>query len=171
MKYRSYHLLLAGIFSLLTTGAMAEKTDVYKRQTLEGATLVSDIISFEPGNTSSVQVNLPKFTKTSGNVGIKILEINGKDLSLIHILRWHFAVASLALLLTIGGFWMNSIRDNINEEFIKVIAQQNQMHVLPDLSLIHICTRTSMLSHVKKRHRLLFSKDRNTLNKMLMNKH
>ena len=26
MKYRSYHLLLAGIFSLLTTGAMAEKT-------------------------------------------------------------------------------------------------------------------------------------------------
>jgi hypothetical protein len=47
--------------------------------TLEGATLVSDIISFEPGNTSSVQVNIPKFTKTSGNVGIKILEINGKD--------------------------------------------------------------------------------------------
>ena len=47
-------------------------------------------------------------------------------------LRWHFAVASLALLLTIGGFWMNSIRDNINDEFIKVIAQQNQMHVLPD---------------------------------------
>ena len=46
-------------------------------------------------------------------------------------LRWHFAVASLALLLTIGGFWMNSIRDNINDEFIKVIAQQNQMHVLP----------------------------------------
>lgn len=27
---------------------------------------------------------------------------------------------------------MNSIRDNINDEFIKVIAQQNQMHVLPD---------------------------------------
>ena len=47
-------------------------------------------------------------------------------------LRWHFAVASLALLLTIGGFWMNSIRDNINDEFIKVIAQQNQMHVLTD---------------------------------------
>lgn len=49
--------------------------------TLEGATLVSDIISFEPGNTSSVQVNIPKFTKTSGNVGIKILEINGKTVS------------------------------------------------------------------------------------------
>lgn len=43
-----------------------------------------------------------------------------------------FAVASLALLLTIGGFWMNSVRDNINDEFIMVIAQQNQMHVLPD---------------------------------------
>ena len=49
--------------------------------TLEGATLVSDIISFEPGNTSSVQVNIPKFTKTSGNVGIKILEINGGSLA------------------------------------------------------------------------------------------
>ena len=47
-------------------------------------------------------------------------------------LRWYFAVASLALLLTIGGFWMNSVRDNINDEFIMVIAQQNQMHVLPD---------------------------------------
>ena len=47
--------------------------------TLQGATLASDIISFEPGNTSSVQVNIPKFTQTSGNVGIKILEINGKD--------------------------------------------------------------------------------------------
>ena len=39
-------------------------------------------------------------------------------------LRWYFAVASLALLLTIGGFWMNSVRDNINDEFIMVIAQQ-----------------------------------------------
>ena len=36
-------------------------------------------------------------------------------------LRWYFAVA-----------WMNSVRDNINDEFIMVIAQQNQMHVLPD---------------------------------------
>lgn len=27
---------------------------------------------------------------------------------------------------------MNSVRDNINDEFIMVIAQQNQMHVLPD---------------------------------------
>ena len=41
-------------------------------------------------------------------------------------------ICEKALLLTIGGFWMNSIRDNINDEFIKVIAQQNQMHVLPD---------------------------------------
>ena len=61
-------------------------------------------------------------------------------------LRWYFAVASLALLLTIGGFWMNSVRDNINDEFIMVIAQQNQMHVLPDLSLIHIYSPTCSLS-------------------------
>lgn len=30
--------------------------------------------------------------------------------------------------------------------------------------------KTSMLNHVKKKHRQLFSKDRNTLNRMLLNK-
>ncbi len=59
-------------------------------------------------------------------------------------LRWYFAVASLALLLTIGGFWMNSVRDNINDEFIMVIAQQNQMHVLPDSTKVWMESGSSL---------------------------
>lgn len=47
--------------------------------TLQGATLASNVVSFEPGKVSTVQVNVPKFTKTSGNVGIKITGIEGKD--------------------------------------------------------------------------------------------
>lgn len=46
--------------------------------------------------------------------------------------KCYLAVASLGLLLTIGGFWINSIRDNVNDELIKVIAQRNQIYVLPD---------------------------------------
>lgn len=47
-------------------------------------------------------------------------------------LRWYFAAASLALLLTIGGFWLKSNGDKIADEFIKITAQQSQMYTLPD---------------------------------------
>lgn len=47
-------------------------------------------------------------------------------------LRWYFAAASLALLLTIGGFWFKSNGDKIADEFIKITAQQSQMYTLPD---------------------------------------
>lgn len=47
-------------------------------------------------------------------------------------LRWYFAVASLALLLTIGGFWLKLNGDKIADEFIKITAQQSQMYTLPD---------------------------------------
>ena len=36
--------------------------------------------------------------------------------------------------------------------------------------IIVSCTKTSMLNHVKKKHKQLFSKDRNTLNRMLLNR-
>ena len=47
-------------------------------------------------------------------------------------LRWYFAAASLALLLTIGGFWLKLNGDKIADEFIKITAQQSQMYTLPD---------------------------------------
>ena len=47
-------------------------------------------------------------------------------------LRWYFAAASLALLLTIGGFWFKLNGDKIADEFIKITAQQSQMYTLPD---------------------------------------
>lgn len=46
--------------------------------------------------------------------------------------RWYFAAASLALLLTIGGFWLSSKGDKIKDELVKVTAQQSRMYVLPD---------------------------------------
>lgn len=47
-------------------------------------------------------------------------------------LRWYFAAASLALLLTIGGFWLKLNGDKIADEFIKITTQQSQMYTLPD---------------------------------------
>ena len=63
---------------------------------------------------------------------VKARCIDRKKDKVLSELRWYFAVASLALLLTIGGLWVNSVRNNIEDEFIKVIAQQNQMYILPD---------------------------------------
>lgn len=45
---------------------------------------------------------------------------------------WYFVAASIALLFTIGGFWLNSRGDQIKDELIKVTAQQSRMYVLPD---------------------------------------
>ena len=59
-------------------------------------------------------------------------------------LRWYFAVASLALLLTIGGFWMNSVRDNINDEFIMVIAHHTQLHGFPDSTKVGLESGSSI---------------------------
>ena len=50
--------------------------------------------------------------------------------------RWYFAAASIALLLTIGGFWLTFKGDKIANELIKITAQQNQMYTLPDSSKV-----------------------------------
>ena len=42
--------------------------------------------------------------------------------------RWYFAAASIAFLLTIGGFWLTFKGDKIANELIKITAQQNQMY-------------------------------------------
>jgi len=47
--------------------------------------------------------------------------------------RWYFAAASIALLLTIGGFWL-ILGDNKAEmnELVRIEAQQSMMYILPD---------------------------------------
>lgn len=47
--------------------------------TLKGATLESENITFAPGSNPHVTVNIPKFTQSVGNVGVKIVDIVGKD--------------------------------------------------------------------------------------------
>ena len=51
-------------------------------------------------------------------------------------LRWYFAAASLALLLTIGAFWMNSKEKNLQDEYVKIVAVENGLHILPDSSKV-----------------------------------
>lgn len=52
----------------------------------------------------------------------------------VHVgLAWYFAAASVAILLTIGGLWMNSTSDKLQiDELVKVIATQSRTYVLPD---------------------------------------
>ncbi len=51
-------------------------------------------------------------------------------------LRWYFAAASLALLLTIGGLWMNSTEESIPDKYVKIVAEQNGLYILPDSSKV-----------------------------------
>lgn len=44
--------------------------------------------------------------------------------------------ASLALFLTIGGYWLSSKGDKIKEDFVKITAQESGMHLLPDNSKV-----------------------------------
>jgi transmembrane sensor len=69
-------------------------------------------------------------------------------------LRWYFAAASLALLLTIGGFWLKLNGDKITDEFIKITAQQSQMYTLPD------STKVWMEPGSAIRYAKTFNKDR-----------
>lgn len=69
-------------------------------------------------------------------------------------LRWYFAAASLALLLTIGGFWLKLNGDKIADEFIKITAQQSQMYTLPD------STKVWMEPGSAIRYAKTFNKDR-----------
>lgn len=47
-------------------------------------------------------------------------------------LRWYLMVASIALLLIIGGFWLNFKERIESDEFITVIAERSRMHILQD---------------------------------------
>lgn len=69
-------------------------------------------------------------------------------------LRWYFTAASLALLLTIGGFWLKLNGDKIADEFIKITAQQSQMYTLPD------STKVWMEPGSAIRYAKTFNKDR-----------
>lgn len=51
-------------------------------------------------------------------------------------LRWYLVAASLALLLTIGGLWMNTEEKGMQNEYVKIVANQNELYILPDSSKV-----------------------------------
>ena len=67
----------------------------------------------------------------------------GKSDTLVHIELWHSLAAAVVILLVIGGLLFLSGNDDMGvEKTIKIIAEKNQLYVLPDLSLIHISEPT-----------------------------
>lgn len=58
---------------------------------------------------------------------------DGKSKALVHIELWHPLVAAVAILLIIGGLLFLSVQDETGvEKNIKIIAEKNQLYVLPD---------------------------------------
>ena len=51
-------------------------------------------------------------------------------------LRWYLVAASLALLLIIGGLWMNTEEKGMQNEYVKIVAVQNELYILPDSSKV-----------------------------------
>lgn len=45
---------------------------------------------------------------------------------------WYSIAASFVLLVTIGSLWISSEEDTIKEEYIRIVAQESKMHILPD---------------------------------------
>ena len=45
---------------------------------------------------------------------------------------WYSIAASFVLLVTIGSLWISSEEDIIKEEYIRIVAQESKMHILPD---------------------------------------
>ena len=106
---------------------------------VEKKSLIREFADLEP-----VDIEIRKQWNESGNslVNVEIKEqiwkkvknrCEYKERNQVPVeLRWYFAAASLALLLTIGGFWLKLNGDKIADEFIKITAQQSQMYTLPD---------------------------------------
>lgn len=67
---------------------------------------------------------------------------------------WFFAAASFAILITIGGIWLNTREDKTNNELIKIIAQESKMYVLPDSTKVWMEAGSSI------KYAKTFNKDR-----------
>lgn len=57
----------------------------------------------------------------------------GRSKTLVHIELWHSLAAAVAILLVIGGLLFLSGNDKMGvEKYVKIIAENNQLYVLPD---------------------------------------
>lgn len=80
---------------------------------------------------------------------------NGKNTGKVHIKLWHSVAASIAVLLTVGTIWFTLITgDEDTEKYMEVIANQNQMYLLPDSSKVWMEPGSSI------RYAKAFKKDR-----------
>lgn len=80
---------------------------------------------------------------------------NGKNIGKVHIELWHSVAASIAVLLTVGTIWFTLITgDEDTEKYMEVIANQNQMYLLPDSSKVWMEPGSSI------RYAKAFKKDR-----------
>lgn len=57
---------------------------------------------------------------------------------------WYFAVASIALLIAIGGFWLNSKGEPTPDEFIRITARQSRTYTLPDSTKVWMETGSAI---------------------------
>lgn len=79
----------------------------------------------------------------------------GKNSGKVHIELWHSIAASIAVLLTVGTIWFTLIKDEGEmEKYMEVIANQNQMYLLPDSSKVWMEPGSSI------RYAKAFNKDR-----------
>ena len=123
------------------------ETNTDKRKTLIRRLLVEQLLPEEKQNLlkrNSVENEMKKQWKQFEDDPIKSevkkriwrnvqRRCEGKSDTLVHIELWHSLVAAVVILLVIGGLLFLSGNDDMGvEKTIKIIAEKNQLYVLPD---------------------------------------
>lgn len=123
------------------------ETNIDKRKRLIRALLAEHLLPEEKQNLlkrNSVEKEMKKQWKQFENdpVNSRIKKriwrniqrsCEGRSKTLVHIELWHSLAAAVAILLVIGGLLFLSGNDKIGvEKYVKIIAENNQLYVLPD---------------------------------------
>ena len=123
------------------------ETNTDKRKTLIRRLLVEQLLPEEKQNLlkrNSVENEMKKQWKQFEDDPIKSevkkriwrnvqRRCEGKSDTLVHIELWHSLAAAVVILLVIGGLLFLSGNDDMGvEKTIKIIAEKNQLYVLPD---------------------------------------
>lgn len=71
-----------------------------------------------------------------------------------HIKLWHLISTAAVILLVVGSFWYISLNKNAMEEFVNIVAYENEVYMLPDSSKVWMQPGSSI------RYSSTFNKDR-----------